>query len=314
MTNLLNKILTTLISQSHFRLSILPFQKEQDTLNKVIYLEHKNLVLLLKTIKDFCRKESISFVFYNKNHHQKTLSIVSPNIDEVAQLHIELLASERLVRSKTQLPTKKNACFLWNKIRSVKIFKNNFICLIGPDGVGKSTIASVIQQDTPSKPLRYKSVFRRSLTYKVLYSLQQRKYTSKNNYDDLHPNAVLISSLLRLYIKSILSFFSTKKILCDRYTNDHLASHLRAEAPPKSSQKISIKSRFIPAPKTIIQLDAPADVILSRRNELSEQTINFLSHFYLESSVLIRPNKIIYFNTDIPFEDTQKLTIKLLSV
>ena len=199
-------------------------------------------------------------------------------------------------------------------MRNSRLLTNNFTCLIGPDGVGKSTVASAILQATPSKLIRYKSVFRRSHTYKALYFSQKKKHSDKNNYDDLHPNSILITSLFRLYCKSLLSFFSRKIILSDRYTNDHLASHLRAVTAPQKSSLLFLKSKFIPAPRRIIQLDAPADVILSRRDELSEQTINFLSDFYLESSVLIKPKKIIYLNTNIPFDSTQKLALKLMSL
>lgn len=317
MNNTIKEINHRLAAQTDLILSTESSYDVNQPITQKVFLERSQLPQLLKIIKSCCREGSTSFVFDNKRYAQKLLTLVSLNPREIAKFEIVLLSKKQASQfNATDWLSKNNKSrhFTFNKIRNRKLLTNNFITLIGPDGVGKSTVSSVIQKAIPAKTLRYKNTFRRSYLYKSLYFLHKNKQLEKNDYDDLHPNRTLLTSLLRLYSKSLFSFLSKKVILCDRYTNDSLASHLRAKVTPKASSKLSLKSKFIPAPKTIIQLDAPAKVVLSRRNELTEATINFLSDFYLESSFLIQPKKIIYLNTNIPFSLTQNLVFKLLSL
>ncbi|REG87008.1 hypothetical protein [Marinomonas pollencensis] len=317
MNNVIEKINNSLNLQMGLVVPPASHREETQTLTQKILLKTEQLPVFLNIIKNGCRENALSFVFDNKSPHNKLLTLITPSSEEIAIFHIMLSnkgLSNPLIESNEALTGNRKTRFPVTQLRRHKLLTNNFISLIGPDGVGKTTISSAIQQAIPAKTFRYKRTYRRSFIYKALYLLRRRKQLQKNDYDDLYPNKVLITSLLRLYVHSLSSFLSRKTILCDRYSNDNLASQLRAKEPAKASSRMLRKSRFIPAPKTIIQLDAPAETILSRRAELSEDTINFLSDFYLESSVLIKPKKFIYLNTNIPFERTQKLVLKLLSI
>lgn len=270
----------------------------------------------LHYIRDICRKETLSFCLNNNSRSIKKLSILSSKTDDILTFTIRLASANKESLSQDEIKAwldKEKPSYLLEKIRNIRLPRSRLYSLIGPDGVGKSTVASFIKETTPSKMFRYKSVYRKSLIYKILFSLQKKQYQDKNSYDDVHPNVIFFTSLLRLHIKSLLSLFSKKTILSDRYTNDHLAYQLRANEAPKISSWFKLKAIITPAPKNIIQLDAPAYVITARRAELSEQTIDFLSSFYLNSALLIQPANYIYLNTHTTMEETRLLVNKLFS-
>ena len=104
MTNIIARLLTDLASQKNLTLIIAPIRQNQETFTRHIALEHKQLVPLLKTIKNTCRAESISFLFSNQSHSQKTLSIVSPNTDDIATFHLALLSHRQFTKLDNSNP------------------------------------------------------------------------------------------------------------------------------------------------------------------------------------------------------------------
>lgn len=318
MTDTVNTLFTPLLEENTLGLLYIAPSLHEATkpCHYTLVINKIDFAAFLHYIRDICRKETLSFCLNNNSRSIKKLSIFSSKTGDILTFTIRLASAKKKSLSHDEIKTwldKEKPSYLLEKIRNIRLPRSRLYSLIGPDGVGKSTVASFIKETTPSKMFRYKSVYRKSLIYKTLFFFQKKHYQAKNSYDDLHPNVLFFTSLLRLYKISFLSFFSRKTILSDRYSNDHLAYQLRANEAPKISSWFKFKANIIPAPKNIIQLDAPSAVIVARRNELSEQTIDFLSKFYLDSSLLIQPANYIYLNTHSTMEETRFLVNKLIS-
>ncbi|WP_271273251.1 hypothetical protein [Aliamphritea hakodatensis] len=156
----------------------------------------------------------------------------------------------------------------------------DIIPVIGPDGVGKTTLITAVQKKIAgnSHYYRFKKLFRGSLGYQLnhfLTQLREGKGYDKNQHNDQHGLKMMAIArrrypdLLKQARKAGSYYFS------DRFFHDYIIENLRFDDKPAALRNQWQKLLEV-SPNThwFIQLDAPADVILSRKNELSAEDID----------------------------------------
>lgn len=202
----------------------------------------------------------------------------------------------------------------WYRLKQDFRKKRKFIAIVGPDGVGKTTVIDALSVSLSGKYYRFKKMFRKGLLYSVLSSLTRKKLNqqtgfnlAKNQYDDLQYRKLFWIALLGGYLRG-LSLNIGKLKLIDRYYPDLLVCGTRFEDKevirhPKAVNMI----RLCPTPLAYIQLDAPYQVILERKAELTEQAINHLRDDYFEIGRQLNSPLYIYINNSHSLEATKKL-------
>ena len=154
--------------------------------------------------------------------------------------------------------------------RSIKKLeaRSNMVAVIGPDGVGKTTIINRFCMCRDAESFRFKRLFRRRVLYKVVFSFnlkkEEKKYgqpLEKNQFDDLNNLTLFWISLIPGYLLSFFSRVGKMKVL-DRYYIDLLMSGVRFEDKDvKVNNSSGTLINIAPSTKCIIQLDAPSDII-----------------------------------------------------
>lgn len=189
--------------------------------------------------------------------------------------------------------------------------RSGTVSVIGPDGVGKTTIIDQLIKTHNAHYFRFKKLFRKALSYKLLLSLTKKsiegregKKLAKNQFDDLQCAKlfwIAIPSGYWLNLKARLGF---KKII-DRYYVDLLITGSRFDDKEiKIIPQASSWLKMAPTPTCIIQLDAPSYTILKRKEELSAQAIDRFRELYFELSLASNTPYFIYINTQQPIENT----------
>jgi len=193
------------------------------------------------------------------------------------------------------------------------LFQFSNACVIGPDGVGKGTIIDLILGKTASQYYRYKKTFRKSLLYIIHHLAFRDKSDSKNVYDEKNRKSLFWFSLFRSYLVILLNL-GQKRLIFDRYFYDLLIDGLRSEnIQIKKGEDLNAKLKFIPKLKTIIQLDAPAQVIRARKAELADDKVDALSDLYLECAIYSRSKYFLYLNTDQDLGNISTFLEKLIN-
>ncbi|WP_159739415.1 hypothetical protein [Vibrio atypicus] len=186
--------------------------------------------------------------------------------------------------------------------------KSGLAAVVGPDGVGKTTVIEQLEFITKGKYFRFKRLFRKSLLYKIITKQLSKKNNNnfaKNQLDDLQCRKLFWISLLPGYILTIRSRLGYKTI-CDRYFSDLLiqgSRFLDKEVILLPDAKKLMK--LTPSPAVYIQLDAPSDVILSRKQEVSSHAIDKFRDYYFELALASGAPTIAYINTQHSIEGTR---------
>jgi len=168
-----------------------------------------------------------------------------------------------------------------------------FLVIVGPDGSGKTTIADGImyfwQENCDKAPLYIHGDFgilpRLKYLRKLWAKIRGRKLPPDPDYTQKHAGAKavphsLTKSLLYIayyywgYIWGHYKIFSAKAkdrlIIADRYFYDYFFQRGNMKLP---HWLLRFLSRFIPQPDLVVFLDADAESIYQRKNELTIEEI-----------------------------------------
>lgn len=180
--------------------------------------------------------------------------------------------------------------------------------VVGPDGVGKTSIIEALKKRSRSriKYYRFKNLFRHNFLYQLSFPFLKRKLNAevaKNQYDDLYGEWLVTIASLRFPLLALVTFLGKRFYFSDRFFHDLILKDTRfldRKAVLRENWKALIKK----SPRTFwfLQLDAPAEVILSRKQELNADAIRCyrkeVFRMYLE-----KPSRIYsYINTDNSIE------------
>lgn len=171
------------------------------------------------------------------------------------------------------------------------------VALLGPDGVGKSSVASGIR-NAPSRPAGVKTVDHHKTYRPVLPRLStlarrvmHRPLPSRRNARDphgapsLHP-LVWLARYGYYTIDQWLSYVGVRRSLASGHLVIKDRHWLEFSVDPQRYRYAGpmviprLLSRLVPQPDVVIVLDAPTDVIHSRKQELSAQDIELLREGY----------------------------------
>lgn len=209
------------------------------------------------------------------------------------------------------------------RIKQTLFSKIRLIPVIGPDGVGKTTIIEEVQKSVQKDigVFKFKKTFRVSPIYKIFFpllrymfkkELNTKKQIGKSEVDDRYGNFVIFNAILLFPLRLIKNLFSRQFVFVDRYFHEHLMINAR-----NKSKKSALRSDWkfwlalIPRTYMIVQLDAPTKVILQRKNELDEDSIDayrsYLFQTFLEKPFIV----YCYINTNIAPEKCRNLLIKV---
>jgi thymidylate kinase len=196
------------------------------------------------------------------------------------------------------------------EIGSMRTRKGSFVAIVGPDGVGKTTLANRLLDLAP-QPTGYVHFRPR-----ILDSLPSRPGSLTVVSPDKHPPKNRLLGWLRL-IASVPRFwlgYLTKikpllkkggTVVADRWVYGYVA---QPEAlrffGPESLARLAI--RIMPRPDLVINLAAPPEVIASRKAELSVEEIT--AELSLWESLPVKPLRTL--DASLPPED---LAVRALS-
>jgi len=181
--------------------------------------------------------------------------------------------------------------------------------VVGPDGVGKTSIIEAIKLKSKSKIkyYRFKNLFRHNMIYQITSYFLRKKLDSKiqkNQYDDIYGSLIIRIGAIRFPLLAIMSFFSNKFYFTDRFFHDFIIQDTRF-LDKKAKLRENYKDLLSITPNSFwfLHLDAPTDVILSRKDELNSEAIDSyrddIFKLYLEKS----PRIYTYINTSLPIEN-----------
>ncbi len=250
--------------------------------------------------------------------YYRSLESVDPEVHELlsrAGEDIQQVAGEACSRlAGMQVIRKGIGHKLINGVRRSrnKMFrKSGFIALVGPDGSGKTTVIRILQNRLSGwQYYRFKKVFRKSLLYKALlvsFRRAQGKGFAKNQLDDHYAKYVFWIGWLSGW-KILFRAKWLKRLLVDRYYMDLAISGSRFSSRSLSYVgNVERKMKWIPTPRAIVQLDAPSEIIMNRKSELSSQAIDEFRYLYFDLMLMSKTPFLVYVNTACSVEAEERI-------
>lgn len=162
--------------------------------------------------------------------------------------------------------------------------KASIITFTGSDGVGKTTVMNSWQmKHNKYKIIRFKNLFRHHPFYKPIAFYfktinNSEKSLEKNIFDEKHGSKFYYLAKNSWALIKLLSIFG-QKFLVDRSFSDLLFKDIRSSDSNHflvdNWQNLAAKTPLV---NWHIHLDAPNDVIFSRKKEISESSLVFYRH------------------------------------
>lgn len=189
---------------------------------------------------------------------------------------------------------------------------HRFIDFIGPDGVGKTSLIEAASGQTfrSGKYFRFKKTYRKSITYSLVHPVLKRTYQkqaqqklAKNQVDDMSSGLLFYISVAGIFWRNLVSLLVGRIYLSDRSPADLLISGYRFQGSQIALRKSALRDiRFMPTPRAVVHLHAPAEVITARKQEMNEDQIRKYQSSMFDVYLIKNPPIYVCINTDCPIE------------
>jgi len=273
-----------------------------------IYIDLKKLDSILTIIFNLCSKNGYSFSIDRQLYNRCSVDIFEKNS----------------LYKRTIILNFQNTDSLKTHNLNIKILKSiNITPILGPDGVGKTTLFTEVLKNLQKDKItykRFKKIVRRSTLYNIVYPINRAilkqklgKKPEKDQHDDRHYILVLISSLLYYPYLIFISTFQKKTIFIDRFFQDSFLENI-SFLDEKTSMRKNWKTllKFVPKTFWLIQLDAKNDIILSRKDELTSDDIDRYRELnfklYLEKPAVVYN----YINTENSLDSCKDIMLSMV--
>ncbi len=295
-----------------------------DIVKYVHYFEGKGYVLSLEVealyylshLKSKTKDLSLELIqerltYYNNSLKEKyrnyaalfeSLLLDPSKRDAIAEVANSLLVDKNILytlanREKSRQGKKLRLEISLHRIYAQLLKSIKIIPVVGPDGVGKSSIIAALKKKSKSriKCYRFKNLFRQSFLYSVTAPFLKRKLKEKiatNKYDDVYGAWMVTIASIRFPLLVLLSFLTGKYYFSDRFFHDFILQDTRfLERKAKLRDNWKDMLHRTPDSFWFIHLDAPNQTILSRKDELNGYAIDTyrteVFKMYLEKPSLI---------------------------
>lgn len=197
------------------------------------------------------------------------------------------------------------------------------IPVVGADGVGKTTLIEKVMEKSSVRStfFRFKKLFRSSPLYRLFFPWLSRRLfkellgnvsIGKTEVDERYPLVVFVNALLMYPFRMMSSMITRRIVFIDRYFHDYLLCNVRLHTgAPQLRPSWKQWCRWIPQRYWFIHLDAPTDIIRSRKTELTEEGIasyrQDIFEIYLHKPFMLYS----YINTNIPLEQCSDLVLEI---
>jgi thymidylate kinase len=237
-------------------------------------------------VKRAFRKSTTKFLMSN---------MASGNIEEIEKIRRNLFLESYVIsfiRNPARFTLRLGSHYLHLAGRLIR-HPNYMIALLGPDGVGKSSLIENIRCEIDEV---LKIGYERTLSYHIRPSLfptitelfRKKGYSDKRRslaYDTWKSTSLVISFIRLLcfwsdyvvgyMIKILPQLANYNVIILDRYFYDLMIDPLRYNIKLPDGLLNGFLAR-LPQPEVAFVLDAPADIILDRKHELTREKIDTL--------------------------------------
>ncbi len=211
-------------------------------------------------------------------------------------------------REKAAMARRVRLSISMHRIYSQWLRRIKITPVVGPDGVGKTSIIDALKRRSRSKIkyYRFKNLFRHNILYQLSAPFLKRRVETKvekNQFDDLYGAWLVTIASLRFPLLALVTFLGRRFFFSDRYFHDLILKDTRFPEK-KAALRENWKALLKKTPRSFwfLHLDAPTEVVLSRKQELNADAIDCyrreLFRMYLE-----KPSRIYsYINTANPIE------------
>ncbi len=243
--------------------------------SNTIYLSVNDRDLFIRSVYQACSHNSICFGIEKKPGNGGLRLFLFDERGRVKIFNIIHLVFNFTVKRQAR------HTFLFYRIKLYFLKKIGFIPIVGPDGVGKTTLISKLFADKSEniRTYRFKSLYRKSIVYHLMYrflKIFNSTLSDKNEFDNCLNKICFSLALIKLSFVFLVKLFSNKLFLVDRYFHDYLIKDLR-DLNDDASLDVHWQNmlKFIPQSLLFVHLDAPNEVILGRRQEVLAKNMEF---------------------------------------
>jgi thymidylate kinase len=180
------------------------------------------------------------------------------------------------------------------------------IALIGPDGVGKTTLCGLLRESSPRFKYVYMGInYSASNVSLPTTRLAARWSGNKRRFGGLRPLLRLANLLAEEWYRQLVCWWHEargKAILCDRHFVFDFAAPDGSPAEEPLAKRLHrwFIACFYPRPDLVVLLDAPSEVVYARKGEFNLEILERRRKILREQAARC-PNAVLV-NTNRPLE------------